>query len=563
MKRITQPSLFIALVVLMAGSLSREARARQDEGYFVDVTEEAGIDFVHDPGGEGGWIFPEVMGSGAAFLDFDNDGDLDIYLIQAGGPVLPRVRDRKTNRFFEQNADGTFIDRTAEIGLGHSGYGSGVAVGDIDNDGFVDVYVGNYGPDVLFHNQSGEKFVDITEKAGIGGDEWSASAIFCDYDRDGFLDLYVAHYSKHERHKDCVAGDGRPDYCSPQSYPGTPDTLYHNKGDGTFTDVSKQTGIQSVSMPGLGVVCSDFNLDGWMDFYVTNDGEANHLWENQGDGTFEEMAFLNGVALSGMGRKEAGMGVTLGDADGDGDLDLLMVHLKDQTHTLYSSEGELGFDDMSSASGLAGVSLPLTGFGVGFLDFNHDGNLDIAISNGRAYKDVLIEGADLGPHWSQFAEPNTLMENEGNGKYRDVSSSSGGFSAGVEIGRGMAFGDYDNDGDIDILTCNHAGPARLFRNEAPKKGSWLLVRAWDPVRNRDEHGAVVGLKAGGKEYVRMANPGYGYESSNDPRAHFGVPGADAAETLWVRWPDGTEEIFAGVELNQSIVLEKGMGTTKP
>jgi hypothetical protein len=275
------------------------------------------------------------------------------------------------------------------------------------------------------------------------------------------------------------------------------------------------------------------------------------------------MAFLNGVALSGMGRKEAGMGVTVGDMDGDGDLDLFMTHLKDQTHTLYSSEGEMGFEDMSSASGIAGFSLPLTGFGVGLLDFDHDGNLDIAVSNGRAYKDVLIEGANVGPHWNQFAEPNTLLRNDGRGKFSDRSDLAGTFASRVEVGRGLSVGDYDNDGDLDILMIHNAGPARLYRNDAPKVGNWLLVRAWDPVRKRDEHGAVVGVVAAGKEVVRVANPGCGYFSSSDPRAHFGVVGADAADSLWVRWPDGAEESFPGVELNQSIVLEKGKGEVKP
>jgi hypothetical protein len=398
----------------------------------------------------------------------------------------------------------------------------------MDNDGFLDIYVANYGPDVLFHNEGGSRFTNITEQAGIRGNEWSASTAFCDYDGDGFLDIYVTHYSKHERHKDCVTDDGSPDYCSPQSYPGTSDSLYHNNGDGSFTDVSKRSGIQRVASPG----------------------------------TFVEQAFLNGVALSGMGQKEAGMGVTLGDADGDGDLDLFMTHLKNQTHTLYTSEGEFGFDDRSSAVGLGAVSLPLTGFGVGFLDYDHDGNLDIAIGNGRAYKDTLVEGAELGPHWSPFAEPNTLMRNEGNGRFRDVSSSAGSFGSLVEIGRGLAFGDVDNDGDVDMLMINNAGPARLFRNEAPKEGNWLMIRAWDPTRKRDAYGAVITLAAGGKEYVRVANPGYSYLSSNDPRAHFGVVGAEAAESIRVRWPDGTEEVFPGIELNQNIVLEKGKGETK-
>ncbi len=554
----------LGAVFLTAGPLSYTATARQNGSLFVEVTDEVGIDFRQEPGDEGNWWFPEVMGSGAAFLDYDNDGDLDIYLIQAGGPPEPRTGTARTpNRLFRQDDDGTFTDRTAESGLGDTGYGTGVGVGDVDNDGFVDIYVANYGPDVLYHNEGDGRFTNITEPAGIRGDTWSSSVVFCDYDRDGLLDIYVTNYSKHDRHKDCVSLDGSPDYCSPQSFPGTSDVLYHNNGDGSFTDMSKPAGIGAVAEPGLGVVCADLNRDGYMDFYITNDGEANHQWENQGDGTFVEQAFLNAVALNAMGSEEAGMGVHVGDVDGDGDLDLFMVHLKDQTHTLYTSEGDLGFEDRSFASGLGAVSLPLTGFGTGFLDYDNDGDLDIAISNGRAYIDTVLEGAEGGPHWSKFAEPNTLMENDGKGQFRDVSSSAGPFGSQVEVGRGMAFGDVDNDGDVDLLLNNTETPARLFLNEAPKKGSWLIVRALDAARKRDAHGAVITLTAGGKEYVRVADPGYGYRSSNDPRAHFGVAGADTAERIKVRWPDGTEEVYPGMELNRSIVLEKGKGNKMP
>ncbi len=548
----------LALVLLSAATL-------QEGNLFTEVTDEAGVDFRHETGDEGNWWFPEVMGSGAAFLDYDNDGDLDIYLIQAGGPPEPRTGitpPREPNRLFRQDGDGTFTDQTAESGLGDRGYGTGVGVGDMDNDGFVDIYVANYGPDALFHNEGNGRFTNVTERAGIGGDEWSSSVVFCDYDGDGFLDIYVTNYSKHDKHKECVSSDGSIDYCSPQSFPGTSDILYHNSGDGTFTDASRPSGIGDVAEPGLGVVCVDFNGDGRMDFYITNDGEPNHQWENQGDGTFVEQAFLNAVALNHMGRKEAGMGVDVGDVDGDGDLDLFMTHLKDQTHTLYTSEGDLGFDDRSSASGIGALSLPWTGFGTGFIDFDNDGDLDIAIVNGRAYIDTVLEGAGSDPHWSKFAEPNTLMENDGGGKFNDVSSTAGTFASQVEVGRGMAFGDVDNDGDVDILLNNGDGPARLFRNDAPKNGSWLMVRALDSARKRDAPSAVITLTAGGKEYVRGAQAGYGYRSSSDPRAHFGVPGADAAESIRVLWPDGTEEAFPGIELNQSIVLEKGKGKTR-
>ena len=554
-------TIFSGLALFATGWLTHELLARQESPFFTDVTAEVGLDFFHEPGDEGTYVFPEIMGSGAAFLDYDNDGDLDIYLIQGGGLPEPKAGPRKPNQLFKQGADGTFTDVTTESGLGDRGYGTGVAVGDIDNDGFVDVYVANVGADALYRNEGG-RFTNITERAGIQGEAYSASAVFCDYDRDGFLDLYVTHYVSYDPARECLAPDGKPDYCSPQSYSGASDALYRNDGDGTFTDVSARAGIGEVAAPGLGVVCSDFNHDGWPDFYVANDGTANQLWENQGNGTFVDQAFFNGVALNGMGQAEAGMGVAVGDADSDGDLDLFVTNLKDQTNTLYLNEGEFGFSDGTDASGLAAVSLHRTGFGTGFFDFDHDGDLDIAVVNGRVYREPPVEGARVSPFWKSYAEPNLLMENDGTGRFRDVSDLAGSFGTEVEVSRALAFGDFDNDGDLDLLLTNTAGPARLFRNDAPKRGSWLEVRALDVAR-RDAHGAEITVIAAGREYVRVANPGFSYLSSNDPRAHFGIAGAGKAESIRVRWPDGTLEDFPGVALNRSIVVEKGTGKKTP
>lgn len=535
------------------------APAGADEPLFREITEDVGLDFVHDPGMEGKFWAPEVMGSGGAFLDYDGDGDLDIYLVQ-GGP-LPESESAKRlpNRLYRQNDDGSFTDVTEASGLGDTGYGTGLAVGDIDNDGLVDVYAANYGPDALYHNEGGGKFENVTASAGISDDTWSASAAFCDYDADGYLDLYVARYVKHDATKSCVAEDGSTDYCSPQSFDYERDTLYHNDGDGTFTDVTRQAGIYGVEAPGLGIICADFTNDGLLDFYIANDGEANQLWENLGDGKFEDQAFLMGAALNSMGAPEASMGITLGDADTDGDLDLFMTHLVNQTNTLYLNDGTFGFEDASAARGLGAPSLKYTGFGTAFFDFDHDGDLDIAIVNGRVDKNPPHPGAALGDYWNVYAEPNFLLENDGTGKFTDISDQAGDFASQVEISRGLVMGDIDEDGDLDVMVTNTAGRARLFLNVAPKVGRWLMVRAFDPSTKRDAHGAVVTVTAGGKKYVRVADPCYSYLTSNDPRAHFGIPGVETYDSIHVRWPDGSEEIFPGGALDRHVTIEKGSG----
>ncbi len=534
----------------------------QPKGYFTEITREAGIDFVHEAGNEGKYWLPEIMAAGGAFLDFDGDGDLDIYLIQSGPLPETRSTERPANRLYRQDPGGKFVDVTASSGLGDTGYGTGVAVGDIDNDGRVDVYVANYGPDALYHNEGGGKFRNVTKSFGIVEDGWSASAVFCDYDGDGFLDLYVTHYVKNDITKNCVAGDGSPDYCSPQSFSYDKDTLFHNEGGRSFTDVSEKSGIHALAAPGLGVLCADLTGDGRPDFYVANDGEANQLWVNEGDGKFSDQAFLLGAALNSMGRAEAGMGVIIGDVDGNGHFDLFITHLQNQTNTLYLSDGMGGFEDATTARGLGAVSLKYTGFGTAFFDFDHDGDLDIAIVDGRVRKDPPLAGAKVPEYWKPYAEPNLLFENDGNGNFTDASAKAGDFTSEIEVSKGLAVGDVDSDGDLDLVETNTDGPARLFRNDAPKRGNWLIVRAYEPARKRDSYGAVVTLVAGGKRTVRIADPGYSYLSSNDPRAHFGVVGASgnaSFESIEVLWPDGSRESFPGGALNRALTLEKGKG----
>ena len=551
-----------ALLVCTACLWTFAANA-QDGAYFTEVTDDVGLDFEHDPGTEGNYWAPEVMGSGGAFFDFDGDGNLDIYLIQGGSLPESKKSKRVPNRMFRQNSDGSFEDATASSGLGNTGYGTGVAIGDIDNDGLVDVYVGNYGPDALYRNKGNGTFEDVTKAAGIADNAWTASSAFCDYDADGFLDLYVSRYVQHDATKKCVSNSGTPDYCSPQSFDYTSDTLYRNNGDGTFTDVSQKAGIAAVKAPGLGVLCQDFNGDGSLDFYVANDGEANQLWENVGDGTFADQAIIMGAALNSFGRPEASMGVALGDVDGDGDFDMFMTHLVNQTNTLYLNDGTWGFEDVTSARGLGASSIEYTGFGTAFVDLDHDGDLDLAIVNGRVDQNPPHANAKLGDYWNLYAEPNFLMENDGNGKFTDISNQGGRFTSVVEISRGLVLGDIDGDGDFDFLVSNTAGRARLFRNDAPRKGRYLMVRAYDPALKRNAHGVVVTVSANGKSYTRTADPAFSYLVSNEPKAHFGIPGAERSDSIRVRWPDGSEEVFPGVDLDQAVTVEKGNGHKAP
>jgi hypothetical protein len=377
--------LFLASFIVACRTSNRSQSETNPPPFemFTDITEKSKLLFIHDPAVEGKYFFPEITGAGGAFLDYDNDGDLDVYLLNGArrneeGSGMSKLRDR----LFRQESNGTFVDVTKDSGLGDPGYGMGLAVGDIDNDGDVDVYVTNYGPDKLYRNEGDGTFSDISQQAGINNPGWGSSAVFFDYDRDDFLDLYVANYLDYDASVSCNDKSGRKDYCGPKAFPGFPDVLYHNNGDGTFSDVSKPSNIASVAMKGLGVVSADLNNDHYQDLYVANDGEPSLLWMNQRDGTFKDMAMILGAAVNALGQPEAGMGIAVGDVDADADFDLFVTHLRGETNTFYRNSGKLGFQDDTAASGLGAFSLPYTGFGTGFFDYVKDGVLGAAVGNG-------------------------------------------------------------------------------------------------------------------------------------------------------------------------------------
>ena len=529
------------------------------EPWWEEFTTESGVDFTHESGAVGARELPEIMGAGVAAFDADGDGDLDLLFTNgAFGPGSDReAAGSVTDRFYRQTSPGVFQDDTERSGLGGHGYGMGIAAGDLDNDGDVDLYVTGYGQGALYANRGDGTFVDRTAASGIVNPGWSSSALFFDYDRDGFLDLFVVRYVAFDPDKPCYDRAGRPDYCGPTAFPPATDQLFHNEGDGTFREVSAAAGLSAVAGAGLGVACRDFDGDGWLDLAVANDAYANHLWINQGDGTFEELAFPLGFAFNQHGQAEAGMGIVAGDLDGDLTTDLFLTHLGVETNTVYRGVGERGFQDVTGRSGLAASSMPFTGFGTAALDGDQDGDLDLLVANGR-----VVRGADSAGDsaWDAYREPNQMFVNEGDGRFREASAREGGaFTEPLEITRGLATGDLDGDGDLDVVVANVQGRARLYRNVFPEPGHWLGVRAVDPQLRRDAIGAAVTLEAGGERWLRTVDGQGGYQSSSSMTVHFGLGGAERYDALRVVWPDGLEESFEGGVVDRVVVVERGGG----
>jgi hypothetical protein len=534
--------------------------------WFEDVTEKLGLDFTHEAGPAGSYFMPRVMGSGCAFLDVDGDGRLDILLLQNGGPGS-----RATHRIYLQQADGTFQDRSAGSGLDSAGHGMGIAVGDFDNDGHLDVYVSMYGGGRLFRNRGTDGsgrwlgFEDVTTAAGLEQVRWGTSCAFFDFDRDGWLDLVVVNYVDLDPSRPCQQSNGRADFCHPNQFSGTAARLFRNRGAGPdgrwlgFEDVTVKAGLAARPGPGLGVVCADFDGDGWPDILVANDAAANHLWINQRNGTFREEAVERGLAYNVLGQAQANMGIALGDVDGDGLFGVFITHLTEETHTLWTQKPRGLFHDRTASVGLARPGWRGTGFGTILADFDHDGRPDLAIVNGRVSRGPRAVPSGPEGFWALYAERNQLFRNEGEGKFRDISSANPPFCQEPGVYRGLAWGDFDNDGAIDLLVTAVDGRARLLRNVVPLRGHWLMVRATDPRRgNRDAIGATIDLYAGRKR-TGLICPGQSYLSSGDLRAHFGLGSAGSYERIVVHWPDGLREEFEGGAADCVVSLKRGQG----
>jgi hypothetical protein len=532
--------------------------------WFRDVARESGLVFVHSNGAAGAHQAPEIIGSGCAWLDYDLDGDLDAYLVSSG-----RDPERARNRLF-RNDGGRFVDVTGASGAGDAGIGMGCAAGDYDRDGDPDLYITKFGTNVLLQNNGG-RFTDVTAAAKVGDPRWSTAALFVDADGDGWLDLFVANYMKHPERSErpCYDAAGRIEYCGPNGhFPPDRDALYRNLGDGSFEDVSRDAGLGAVPPAyGLGAVAGDFDSDGFPDIYVANDATPNHLWINDGRGRFVERGVEWGAAFNAAGQAEASMGIAAEDIDGDGRAEILITNLVNESNIVYRVAPDGRFEDSTRLSGLAAPSLPMTGFGAGLFDADLDGDLDLMVANGRIRRGPRAPGVELPPPWDRYAEPGQFFEHverleqaarDSEGPdgfvFRERRDAAGPDLSRPAIGRGLALGDYDDDGDVDVLLAVNGGPALLLQNVAPRRGRWLVVRAVDS-RGADVLGAEVTVSAGGRRWTRRVVPAQSYLSSHDPRLHFGL-GDAAVVDVRVRWPDGEEEALLQQAADRRITLTR-------
>jgi hypothetical protein len=528
------------------------------------------LSFTHTNGASGQFYIPELMGSGVALVDYDNDGDLDVFLVQ-GGPLdagTGKPGRPATSRLFRNDlpkaGDGRrtlhFTDVTAKAGVGLVAYGMGAAVGDYDNDGDLDLFVTSFGPETLYRNNGDGTFTDVTAQAGVSDPLWSASAAFLDYDRDGDLDLFVANYLDFTvaGNKVCADPLGARDYCGPRAYRPAPDRLYRNDGGGRFSNVTESAGISKADGNGLGVAAGDYNGDGWPDLYVANDATANQLWINRKDGTFADEGLLSGAALNAAGNPEGSMGIASGDADGDGDEDLFVTNLVGETFVLYRNDGKGNFEDVRVEAGLSAPTAAFTGFGTDWFDYDNDGWLDLFIANGAVNVIEALRGQPL-----PFRMRNQLFRNTGAGRFVETSAAAGPELARTGVSRGAAFGDIDNDGDTDIVVTTNDGPARLLINQtaSPAGGNhWVQVAAVQSQGNRFGFGALVGVERAGRPTLwRRVKTDGSYLSAGDPRVHFGLGSSAAIEAIVVQWPDGQRERWTGLAGDRLITLRRGTG----
>ncbi len=554
-------STALRAATLAALGLASPAFAEETAIRFTEVAKEAGIDFRHVHGGSGERYIVEIMGAGGGFFDADRDGVLDLYLVQSG-PLPGYSPTPLPNRLFRGTGDGRFEDVTPSSGAGHTGYGMGTCFGDVDNDGWTDVYVANFGPDVLLRNRGtrggGFKFDDVTAAAGLGHDALGMSCAFADYDLDGCLDLYVVNYVDFGFHNHHRCGTAEiPGYCHPDSYDGVPDVLYRGVCAGgkiSFEEVTAEAGVRNDDpdqSKGLGVVWADVDDDGDPDLYVANDSTRNFFYLNEGNGRFSDHSLLSGLAFNDQGRTEAGMGVAAGDVDGDARIDLLVTNLDFETNTFYRNLGGGMFQDATARAGLAGPSLLKVGFGVSLFDADNDADPDLLVANGHIMDNIALINSNL-----SYPQPDQLFENRG-GRFVEVSAGAGPYFGTAGVSRAVAVGDVDNDGDLDALITECDGPTRLLRNDTlrlPASGGTAAGRHWLGLKlesrhaGRDAIGARVKLVAGDLVRVDEVRSGTSYLAQSDPRLHFGLGERQAVDRLEIRWPGGKTQQVPGKDL---------------
>jgi hypothetical protein len=547
--------LITVLVALLMTVPCKTTYAQSDAVQFTDITVPAGIAFKHVWSSEKKYIV-ESMSGGVTLFDYDNDGYLDIFLVNSLTVELLKSNKRTRSALYHNNGDGTFVDVTDKAGVADIGWGMGVAVGDYNNDGFVDLYVTCLGPNHLLKNNGNGTFTDVTAKARAGDPRWSTGAAFLDYDNDGKLDLFVANYVGFDVSHLPEFGEGPtcqfkgvPVQCGPRGLPGAGDTLYHNNGDGTFTDVSKKAGVDdSIGYYGLDVVASDFDGDDRVDIFVANDSTPNYLYHNNGNGTFSEIGFESGLAVNGSGAEQGCMGVTLGDYDHDGRLDLFITNFDDEYNVLYRNVAGNSFTDVSYDAGVATVSLSYVGWGTKFFDYDNDGWVDLFVANGHAY-----------PQRDHYRQRKLLERNNRDGTFSEIALQCGSALAEERASRGTAFGDIDNDGDIDVIINDLDGAPQLLRNDRGNRNNSLLVRTIGVKSNRDGIGARVKVVAGGLTQVDEVRSGGSYLSQNDLRLHFGLEKRTTVDLIEVRWPSGVVDTVNGISSNKVLTIKEGKG----
>lgn len=529
---------------------------------FVDVAKRVGITYHHENAATPEKYLIETMGSGCAWIDYNRDGLSDAYFVNGAATALFKPRAPLRGALYRNNGDGTFTDVTDAVGVGAEGlFGMGVAVGDYDNDGYPDMAVLGYARSILYHNNGDGTFTDVTSKAGVSNSgKWASSAAWFDYDNDGRLDLVIANYVDWSPENNFYCGDRGPgmrSYCHPNDFHGLPPTLYHNNGDGTFTDESKASGLAKSPSNGLGIVTFDYDGDGRQDIFIANDAQANTLFHNNGNGTFTEVGYEAGVAVSEDGMAESGMGTDAADASGTGRMDLVIMHLDQQQPRFYRNMGRGVFQDATAPSRLSYAMFRMSGFGTNFMDYDNDGLPDIFVATGHVLDNIARYHGGV-----TWAEPKLMFRNTGGGIFTDVSSSLGPDFASATVSRGSAVGDFDNDGDLDILLNNNGGDAQLLRNDGGDANHSLELLLIGTKSNRDAVGAQVRLTSGGRTLVEQRKGGMSYQSAQDPRLHFGLGSNTKADTIEIRWPSGAITKLTDVTADRILAVQEGSGIVK-
>ena len=552
-------SLLTALVLLPLIPRAQTAAPQAPAVRFTDVTAQAGVAFRHVSTPEKRYIV-ESMSGGVALLDYDNDGYLDIFFVNSLTVDLVKSKGKTRSALYRNRGDGTFADVTDKAGVGDIGWGMGAVVADYDNDGFEDIYVTCVGPNHLLKNNGDGTFADVTAQAGVGDPRWSAGAAFVDYDRDGWLDLFVANYVAFDfnnlpefgKDKTCQF-KGIAVQCGPRGLPGDGDSLYHNNGDGTFTDVTKKAGVSDPNgYYGMGVIASDLDEDGLTDIFVANDSTPNFHYRNNGDGTFKEIGFLSGLALSENGGAQGSMGVTVADYDHDGRLDLFITNFDDEYNALYHNDGHNSFTDASYKARVAAPSLPYVGWGTKFFDYDNDGWVDLFVANGHVY-----------PQIKTFKQRNFVFRNNRDGTFAEVAEQLGTPFAERHAARGVAFGDLDNDGDVDIVVNNLGDAAQVLRNDGGNAaGNFVLVKTIGVKSNRGGIGARVRVVSGDLAQKDEVRSGDSYLSQSDKRLHFGLGARTKIDSIEVRWPSGAVDKVTNAKVNSLIVVKEGQGAVE-